>query len=112
MMVWRDTFEDGYIGVRNYSRDVREQTTEQLKDWKTEFDSCVTNNINTFTDHSAGQSFPVRSVLYHPGLNKYLQVKRYDEGKKIYICRPKAAEETAKMQATGDIEAGIEEIAD
>jgi len=41
--------------VRNYSHGVKEKTQEQLKDWKTEFDKVVINNISTFIDHNNGQ---------------------------------------------------------
>jgi hypothetical protein len=53
--IWRDTLDDGYIGVRNFSHGVKEKTQAQLKDWKTDFDKVVTNNISTFIDHSNGQ---------------------------------------------------------
>ena len=52
--IWRDTLDDGYIGVRNFSHGVKEKTQAQLKDWKTDFDKVVTNNITTFIDHNNG----------------------------------------------------------
>jgi len=33
--------EDGYIAVRNYSCDVKEQKTDKLKDWDPEFEKVI-----------------------------------------------------------------------
>lgn len=92
--------------MRNYSHDMRELKTEQLKDWETDFEKIVTSNINTFIDHGNGQSYSVRAYVYHHGVNKYVQIKKFDDARKVYICRIKGEEKV------GDIEGTIDEISD
>ncbi len=47
-MTWRETLADDYIGVRNYTKDLRELSAESdLKKWETDFENVVTNNINS-----------------------------------------------------------------
>jgi hypothetical protein len=98
--------DEGYIGARNYSMDVKEKNQEQLKEWKTEFEKVVTPNINTFIDHESGQSYAVRSHAYHLSLNKYVNIKRYDDSRKIYICRFKGDDKA------GDIDVPIDNLSD
>jgi hypothetical protein len=104
--VWRETMDEGFIGARNYSRDVKENGQEQLKEWKTDFEKVVTKSINTFIDHESGQSYAVRSHAYHLSLGKYVNIKRFDESRKIYICRLKGDDKA------GDIEAPIDSLSD
>lgn len=41
----------------------------------------------------------MRSYVYHPVLNVYMQVKKYDESKKTYVCKPR--EDTNKGELGG-----------
>jgi hypothetical protein len=106
--VWRDTLGEGFIGVRNYSHDMKEYASEDgmLKKWETEFDKVITNNITGFIDHANGQNYAVRSFVYHHGLSKYVQIKKYDDSKKVYLCKIKGEEKA------GDIQASIDEVSD
>ena len=47
--------EDDYIAVRNFAGELKEKKTEELKDWKPDFDKVITSNINPFVDFAAGQ---------------------------------------------------------
>ena len=78
---------DNYIAVRNYSYQVKELKTDDLKDAKFDFDKVVTSNINHQLEH-----YPVKSFVYYPSKNVYLQIKKYDEERKIYTCRTKHEE--------------------
>lgn len=90
--------------MRNYSKDTVELTSENdLKKWTCEYEKIVTNNINVIQQ----QAFGARSHAYHTGINKYVQIKKYEEGRKVYICKVK--EEEAKQK---DIEVTHEEITD
>ena len=40
-LVWRETLEDGNVAVSNYSNDVRELDTADLKNWKADFDKIT-----------------------------------------------------------------------
>ena len=80
--------DEGLISMRNYSLSMKEKEAKDLKDWKTEFEKIVTLNINTQIDYPK-QTFTVRSFVYHPGIHNYVVIKKYDDAKKIYICRPK-----------------------
>ena len=66
-VIWRDTMEDQQVAVRTYSVYSREQKSEQLKDFKTEFDKVVTLNLNPVVEQ-----FTARAFVYHPGRNVYL----------------------------------------
>ena len=70
--------DDGYIAVRNYSYDVKELKTEQLKDWNSDFEKLITNDLNVFVDYPKCQ-FQPKSFIYYPARDVYLQVKKYDE---------------------------------
>ena len=87
-LVWRDSMADRYIAVRSYSGDVREKKAEELKDWKTDFDKVVTTNISTFVDFP-NQTFQPKSYVYCPERKVYVQIKKFDDAKKIYQCRIK-----------------------
>ena len=50
-IVWRDTMEDGSIAVSNYSHEVKEKETKDLKDWRADFDKITTSNINLYVDY-------------------------------------------------------------
>jgi hypothetical protein len=58
----------------------------------------------------------MKSYVYQHAKNAYLQIKKYDEGKKLYQCRLK--EETqqqnqkAKTKIADDVEVAHEEISD
>lgn len=107
-VVWRDTMEDGQVAVRGYSVYQREQPSEHLKDWKIDFDKIVSLNINPIVEQ-----FTARAFVYHPGRNVYLQIKKYDEERKIYQVRVK--EETSGNTKNEDqtaFEVRPEEISD
>lgn len=82
--VWRDSKEDGYILVRNYSCGMKEKKKEELKDWSVDFDKVVSNNINTFIE-----KYLPKSYVYYPAENIYMLVKKYDDNRKIYVCKAK-----------------------
>lgn len=44
--------------------------------------------------------------MYHAGIAKYVQIKKFDEVRKVYTCRIKGEDKA------GDIEATIEEVSD
>ena len=50
-IVWRDTMEDGSIAVCNYSHEVKEKETKDLKEWRADFDKVTTTNINLYVDY-------------------------------------------------------------
>ncbi len=50
-IVWRDTMEEGSIAVSNYSHEVKEKETKDLKDWRADFDKITTSNINLYVDY-------------------------------------------------------------
>jgi hypothetical protein len=52
--------------------------------------------------------------VYYPERNVYLQIKKYDEPRKIYICKVKGeAEENKNSRAAGgDVEITHEQISD
>jgi len=49
--VWRDSLEDGSIAVTNYSIEVKEKESKDLKDWRADFDKITYNNINLYVDY-------------------------------------------------------------
>ncbi len=44
--VWRDSMEDSSIAVYNYSIEVKEKESNELKDWRADFDKIISTNIN------------------------------------------------------------------
>ena len=79
-LVWRETLEDGNVAVSNYSNDVRELDTADLKNWNADFDKITQTNINIYVDYPKSQ-YPPRSHVYHHALKSYMQVKKYDEAR-------------------------------
>jgi hypothetical protein len=43
--------EDGSIAVTNYSIEVKEKESKDLKDWWADFDKITSNNINLYVDY-------------------------------------------------------------
>ncbi len=80
--------DDGFIAVRNYSIDNREMKSEQLKDVKFEVDKLITMNITNFIDYPT-QQFGTRSNVFHPDTNQYVMIKKYDDTRKVYLCKAK-----------------------
>ncbi len=91
-IVWRETLEDGEIAVSNYSHEVRERETADLKDWKVDFDKVTQSNINLYIDYPTSQ-YPQKFHVYHQTLSMYMQVKKYDEVKHVYLLKPKLKED-------------------
>lgn len=63
-IVWRDTMEDGSIAVSNYSHEVKEKETKDLKEWRADFDKITTANINLYVDYPTACYMP-RAFVYH-----------------------------------------------
>lgn len=80
--------EDSFIAVRHFSQDVKELKQAELKDWRADFDKVVSTNLNIHVDFPT-QQYQNKSFVYHAGRNQYLQVKKFDEQRKLYLCRPK-----------------------
>lgn len=99
--------EDKFVGVRNFSHDVVEYLEKDLKDWKYEFDKVVTLDITRLSEQYQAKAF-----VYHSVRNIYVQIKRYDETRKIYLCKPKLGEGGDDDKAQEDIEATQEELTD
>ena len=87
-LVWRDSLVDRYIAVRGFSSEVREKRKEELKDWKEDFDKVVSANLNAIVDYPA-QTYQPKSYVFHPARNAYVQIKKFDDQKKVYQCRVK-----------------------
>jgi len=66
---------DEYIAVKGYQMEVREKTTEELKETRFDFDKIVTENIS-----GAAQDikFQPKATLYHEK-HGYLIVKKWDD---------------------------------
>ena len=98
--------EDGSIPVSNFSSEVKERETKDLKDWTAEFDKITTTNINLYVDYPTAWYMP-RAFVYHAGLKQYMQVKKYDEVRQLYLLKPKIKEdhELSKVPSIGDVEA-------
>jgi hypothetical protein len=99
--------EDNFVAVRNFTYDVVEQSEANLKDWKYEFDKVVTLDINR-----VNEQYPAKAFAYLATRNIYVQIKRFDEARKIYICKPKLGEGGDDEKAQEDIEATQEELTD
>lgn len=56
--------EDGSVAVSNYSYEVKEKMTKDLKDWRADFDKIITSNINLYVDYPTAQYMP-RAFVYH-----------------------------------------------
>ena len=78
--------------MSNYSHDVRERELADLKDWKVDFDKVTQTNINLYVDYPTSQ-YPQKFHVYHQTLNMYMQVKKYDEVKHVYLLKPKLKED-------------------
>lgn len=63
---------------------MKEKKKEELKDWSVDFDKVVSNNINTFIE-----KYLPKSYVYYPAKNIYMLVKKYDDNRKIYVCKAK-----------------------
>ena len=107
MLIWRDTMEDNFVAVRNFNNDVQELAEKDLKDVKFDFDKIVTLDINR-----QNEQYQPKSFVYHSVKNYYVQIKRYDESKKTYLCKPKLGEEGDEDKAQEDVEATQEELTD
>ena len=55
-----------------------------MKDHKFDFDKVVTANINHFPEQ-----YPSKAFVFWTNKNQYLQIKKYDEQRKVYLCRIK-----------------------
>ena len=87
-LVWRETLEDGNVAVSNYSKDLGERDTDDLKNWKADFEKITQTNINIYVDYPTSH-YPPRFHVYHDSLDMYLQVKKYDEARQLYLLKPK-----------------------
>jgi hypothetical protein len=105
--------EDGSVAVSNFSHEVKERVTKDLKDWKADFDKIITSNINLYVDYPTAQYLP-RSFVFHQGLQQYMQVKKYDEARRVYTLKPRVKEglELSVTPSLGDVEAKHDEISD
>ena len=105
--------EDGSIAVSNYSVEVKEKESKDLKEWRADFDKITSTNINLYVDYPTAQYMP-RAVVYHKQLQSYMLVKKYDEARQVYILKPKTKDdlELSKTISLGDIEAKHDEISD
>jgi hypothetical protein len=81
--VWRETLGDGFIAVRSFQTEVKEKREKDLKDERFDFDKVVSENLLTTVD-----KYMPKAVVYHEGFG-YLIVKKWDDVKKIYVCRVK-----------------------
>lgn len=109
---------DQYLAVRNYSIDNRELEADKLKDVKFEVDKLVLPNITSFIDFPT-QQYQTRGHVYHLGRQAYVQIKKYDEARKIYVVRAKDEVQPAstslkktKSDQGVDVECTHEEISD
>lgn len=66
-MVWRDTMADQMIVARNFSYEVKEHVTADLKDSRFDFDKVVTANINHYPE-----TYNTKAILYYPDFNQYV----------------------------------------
>ena len=105
--------EDGSIAVSNYSVEVKEKESKDLKEWRADFDKITSTNINLYVDYPTAQYMP-RVVVYHKQIQSYMVVKKYDEARQVYILKPKTKDdlELSKTISFGDIEAKHDEISD
>ena len=99
--------EDSYVAARNFNNDVQELTDKELKDVKFDFDKIVTLDITRLNEQYQAKAF-----VYHSVKNFYVQIKRYDEQKKTYLCKPKLGEGGDDEKAQEDIEATQDELTD
>ena len=85
-----------------------------MKDFKTDFDKITTKNLNLYVDYPS-QQYQQRSWVYHTSMNQYMQVKKYDEARKLYVLKPKPKETPEGLKkelSTGDVEAAHDEVAE
>ena len=54
----------------------------------------------------------MRSHVYDPRTNQYLQIKKFDEGKKVYLCRAKEEKTGAEESGNADVEMRHEDVSD
>eukprot|EP00347_Sterkiella_histriomuscorum_P020840 403336264 len=83
-MNWRSTDLDGYVPVRDYNFEVKELQQKDLKDTMYDIEKIVTTDISRNIE-----TFQPKQFAYSHTHNCYVQIKKYDETKKIYICKPK-----------------------
>lgn len=84
--------EDGSVAVCNFSYEVKEKESKDLKDWRADFDKITTTNINLYVDYPTAQYMP-KAFVYHKNIKQYMQVKKYDESRQLYVLKPKVKED-------------------
>eukprot|EP00347_Sterkiella_histriomuscorum_P000151 403376975 len=96
-MNWRSTDHDGYVPVRDYNFEVRELQQNDLKDTNYDVEKIVTSDITRNVE-----KFQPKQFAYSHTNNCYVQIKKYDEVRKIYICRPKRQDKNKNEQQAND----------
>ncbi|CDW91259.1 UNKNOWN [Stylonychia lemnae] len=109
--LWRETQGDGAIAVRNFNYEVKELDQASLKDAKFDIEKIVTSEINRFVE-----TYNPKQTVYHLKSNQYVQIKKVDEARKMYVCRPKQEKqnegENTRIKDDQDIEVPFDEISE
>lgn len=106
--LWRQTLADDYQCFINYTMSELEYEKEakELKTMSFETDKLINENLTPQIDKYLPKSF-----VYHEK-HGYLQIKKYDEEKKIYVCKVKKPEQEGDemRKEQEEVEATQEEI--
>lgn len=71
---------------------MKELKQDELKDTVFDIEKIVTTDITRQIE-----TYQPKQVAYCLSKEQYVQIKRYDENRKVYICKPKRLDDPLKL---------------